>query len=81
MSFKNTTFDHFFIGYADLNGKGEVVIEHYFADSSFDCIKQCLTAHGICIHPTINSIEQLMTIAKHNNKLVSFPRKVKVTII
>lgn len=81
MSFRNTTFKHYFIGYADLDGKGNVVVEHYWAKSYFDCMKQCLTAHDIHIHPTVNTVTQLREIAAHNNKLVSTPRKVEVTII
>lgn len=81
MSSKNTMCDHYFIGYADLNGKGEVIVEHYLAESQFDCMKQCLEAHGIYIHPTIDTENRLRMIAEHNNKLISIPRKVKMTII
>lgn len=81
MNSRNTMSEHYFIGYADLNGEGEVIVEHYWATSPFDCMKQCLTAHGIYIHPSVNTASRLTKIAKHNNKLISIPRKVKVTII
>lgn len=81
MNSKNTMYDHYFIGYADLNGKGEVIVEHYLAESQFDCMKQCLEAHDIFIHPTIDTENRLRMIAEHNNKLISIPRKVKMTIV
>ena len=81
MNSKNIMLEHYFIGYADLNGTGEVLVEHYFANSPFDCMKQCLQTHGIYIHPTVDTAQRLRKIAEHNNKLLSIPRKVKVTII
>ena len=78
MSSKNITYDHYFIGYADLNGRGEVIVEHYLAESQFDCIKQCLQAHSIYVHPTVDTKNKLRVLAEHNNKLISIPRKVKV---
>lgn len=81
MNSKNIMSEHYFIGFANLNGKGEVLVEHYFAVDPVDCMKQCLKAHDIYIHPSINTSDRLFTIAQHNNFLISYPRKVKVTII
>ena len=81
MSSKNIMCEHYFIGFANLAGKGEVLVEHYLAADPVDCMKQCLKAHGIYIHPSINTCQRLTVIAEHNNFLISYPRKVKVTIV
>ena len=42
MNSKNIMYDHYFIGFANLAGKGEVLVEHYLAADPVDCMKQCL---------------------------------------
>lgn len=82
MSSKNITYNHYFIGFANLNGnKGEVFVEHYFAKDPVDCMRQCLQKHDVFVHPTLTTAQSMMTLADHNNFLLSYPRKVKVTII
>ncbi len=80
MSSKNT-ISEYFIGYADLSGRGEVMVEHYSAESPYDCIKQCLNSHDIFVHSDVDTVEGLFSLARHRNKIISFPRKVKITII
>lgn len=77
MSSKNITYNYF-IGFVDLNGTGKVEIEHYKAVDDFDCISQCLWAHNIYIHESIDTIEELFELAKHKNYLVSKPEKVRI---
>lgn len=82
MSFKSITLDHYFIGFANLNGnKGEVFVEHYFAKDPVDCMRQCLQKHDVFVHPSLVTAQSMMTLADHNKFLLSYPRKVKVTII
>lgn len=81
MSSKSITSDHYFIGFANLNGKGEVLVEHYFAKDPVDCMRQCLQNHDVFVHPSLVTVQSMMTLADHNKFLLSYPRKVKVTII
>ena len=89
MNSRNTTYDHnwihnWIIGIAILDdkgpSKGRVVVEHYCAEDVFHCMKQCLEAHGVFVHHNIDTVERLMTLADHNNILISFPRKVTMTL-
>ena len=75
MSSKNT-ISEYFIGYADLSNKGEVMVEHYLAESPYDCIKQCLNSHDIYVHSDVDTVWELFSLARHRNKIISFPRKV-----
>ena len=81
MNFNATTFNYF-IGFADLNDENDktICVEHYLAANEKDCVKQCLETHGIFIHPNIDTIHKMMTLAEHKNFLISWPRKIEVII-
>lgn len=81
MIFTNSTYD-FFIAWGTVHGYlSDVQVEHYVAENAIDCMRKCLKAHGILVVGECLSAEDLKKLAKREGHLISFPRKVKMTII
>lgn len=60
-------------------GQNEVWIRE--GDNAFEVLKQILSEDlDIVIHPSIEQMSQLVTIAEHNNIVISAPRRISFNV-